>query len=232
MKIKDKVVIVTGASQGIGQATARYLAEHGAKVVLAARSKEKLEDISRELPDSEVIITDLRNPLEIKKMVEKTMDKYGRIDILINNVGQGMYGLLEDMDLEDYKKIMELNVYGPLLAMQEVIPIMKRQGGGMIVNVSSGVTKMYLPQMSAYSSSKYALNAISFIARQELAADNIVVSVVMPKMTSTNFFRNLIGVRPEWAGNQDVSSYQVDSPEKVAGKIAELIESEKPEISL
>jgi short-subunit dehydrogenase len=136
------------------------------------------------------------------------------------------------MDLEDYKKIMELNVYGPLLAMQEVIPIMKRQGGGMIVNVSSGVTKMYLPQMSAYSSSKYALNALSFIARQELAADNIVVSVVMPKMTSTNFFRNLIGVRPEWAGNQDVSSYQVDSPEKVAGKIAELIESEKPEISL
>lgn len=137
-----------------------------------------------------------------------------------------MFGPVEKINIDEYKEIMELNVYDVLRAMQLVIPIMRRQGGGMILNVSSGVTKRYIPQLSAYSSTKYALNALSFIARQELAADNIVVSVMHPKMTETNFMQNAIGARPDFSGRGLI---EIDTPEQVAEKISELIKSEMEE---
>jgi short-subunit dehydrogenase len=125
---------------------------------------------------------------------------------------------------------MELNVYSVLSAMQAVIPIMKKQGHGMIINVSSAVTKRYIPNMSAYSSTKYALNALSQIARQELEKDKIIVSSILPKMTATDFGKNSIGPRPTWDPNRPMP--QIDSPELVAEKIIELINSEEPEITL
>jgi len=176
MEIKNKIIIITGASQGIGLAAAKHLSSLGAKVVIAARSKEIISNLEKELPNSLAIITDMKKLSDIKNMIKKTVEKYGRIDILINNAGQGMYGPVESMNIENYREIMELNVYSVVEAMQEVIPIMRKQGGGMIVNISSGLTKMYVPNISAYSSTKYALNAISLIARQELSKDKIIVS--------------------------------------------------------
>ena len=228
MEIKDKIIIVTGASQGIGLATARHLSKLGGKIVLAARSEHLLKEIEKEISNSFMVVTDMRKEEDVKKLIDKSLKKYGRIDILINNAGQGMYGLVEKINLADYKKIMDLNVYAILNAMELVIPHMRRQGGGMIVNISSGTSKRYIPWIGAYSSTKYALNALSFIARQELANDGIIVSTVFPKITATNFAKNAIGSRPDFANK----IMEIDPAEKVAEKIEEIIRSEKEEIIL
>ena len=229
MEIKNKVVIITGASHGIGEAAAKLLSAKGAKVVLAARSREKIDTVQKELPGSLAITTDMRKPEDIKNLIKKTIEKFGRVDILINNAGQGMGGPVETINIDEYKSIMELNVYGVLEAMQAVIPQMRMQGGGMILNVSSGVTKRYIPGVAAYSSTKYALNAISMIARQELEKDNIVVSMIHPNMTASNFYENMIGGLPDF-GDREMPP--MDSSETVAEKIAQLIESERAELEV
>ena len=229
MQIKDKVIIITGASGGIGFETAKHLSKLGAKVVVAARSTEIIQALEKELPNSLAITTDMTKPQDIKNMIKKTIDKYGRIDILINNAGQGMHGFtVETIDIEKYKQIMELNVYGVIKAMQEVIPIMRKQGGGMILNISSGLTKMYVPLLSAYSSTKYALNAISLTAREELKKDNIIVSLVLPNMTETNFHKNALRGEVKWETGRQMP--QIDPASKVAEKIAYTINSEEAEV--
>jgi short-subunit dehydrogenase len=162
-------------------------------VVLAARSGDKLYEPAAQIPGSLALPVDMRKPEEIRKLVNRTHDAYGHVDILVNNAGQGMRVPVESIDIKDYKAIIELNVFGPLIAMQEVIPLMRKQDGGMILNVSSMLTKRHMPQLGAYSSTKYALNSLSFTARQELEKDGIVVSVFNPKMTATDFGRNARG---------------------------------------
>lgn len=236
MEIKNKVVIVTGASDGIGEAVARKLAAAGAKVVLAARSDEKLATLARELPGSVAVHADMTQQADIQNLIDRTLEIDGRVDILINNAGQGMMGPAELIDIDKYKHIMNLNVYGPLYAMQLVIPKMRAQGGGMIVNISSRVSKNYYPNLSAYASTKYALNAISLTAREELKNDNIIVSVFHPKMTATSFGKNSVGVSPEaaavYAERARARGMEVDTPEQVADKILEQIESEAPEAEM
>src|SRR5450755_3940077 len=135
MQVQDKVVIVTGASSGIGEATAKLLAQHGAKLVLAARSKDKLTELSRELPGSLVIPTDTSNEEQVKEMVRRTEEHFGRIDILINNAGRGYYAPVERIDMQEYRDLFELDVVGPLVAMQAALPLMRKQGTGMVVSL-------------------------------------------------------------------------------------------------
>jgi len=196
MIVKDKAVIVTGASEGIGKAVAEALAGKGAKLVLAARSEDKIRALAEKLPGATAVRADMRKADDVKALVETAIRIHGRVDILINNAGQGMYGPVEGIDIELYKSMMELNVYAPLRAMQLVIPHMREAGGGMIVNISSMVSKNAYPSLGAYASTKYALNALSFTARAELAKDKIIVSVMHPKMTATRFGENAIGARP------------------------------------
>jgi short-subunit dehydrogenase len=229
MEIKGKIIVVTGASQGIGLAIAKHLSGLGGKIVISARSAHIIEGLEKELPNSMSIVTDMHKPQDIINLIKKTIDKFGRIDILINNAGQGMYGQVEKIDIEQYKEIMDLNVYSVVRAMQEVITHMRKQGGGMIINISSGVTKMYIPGLSAYSSTKYALNAISLIARQELEKDNIIVSIIEPNMTATNFAKNAIGTRPNW-DNTGRPMPKIDPPEKVAVLIEKIIRTEEEEL--
>jgi short-subunit dehydrogenase len=229
MEIKGSIVIVTGASQGIGHATAELLAKQGATVVLAARSADELRVLAKGLPSALVIPTDMRNPGDVKKMISETVEKFGRVDILINNAGQGMYGPVEGIDIDKYKEMMELNLYGVLRAMQAVIPVMRKQGGGMILNVSSRVSKNYFPNLAAYASTKYALNALSLTARTELEKDRIIVSVMHPKMTATNFGKSAMGTRSAYASRPGV---EIDTAEQVAEKIVELIHSEAPEAAM
>lgn len=231
MEIKDKVIIVTGASEGIGLATAKYLAAQGAKVVMAARSADKLEKEAKEILNAIPVPTDMRNPEEIQKLISRTLENLGRIDILINNAAQGIYGPLESMDVDQFKQVMELNVFSVLRAMQLVIPEMKKQGGGMILNVSSMVSKNYYPGLAAYAATKYALNALSLTARAELAKDNIIVSVMHPRMTATNFGVNAINTRKD-ARATGQASPNVDTAEQVAEKIGELIRSEEAEMMM
>jgi short-subunit dehydrogenase len=231
MSIKDKVVIVTGASSGIGLATAKLLAKHGAKVALVARSVDKLNRLSEELPNSLIAPADMKVEEDIKKMVKQVLRNYGRIDILVNCAGQGYDARLEYIDIDKYRQLFELDVVGPLVAMQAVIPIMRRRGGGMIVNISSGTSLMYLPNMSPYSSVKRALNSLTLTAREELKQDNIVVSIVYPYMTLTDFERNTIKDRhdTQYEEGENSDLPPLDSAEFVAEKILEVIETGKPE---
>jgi short-subunit dehydrogenase len=231
MNVQNKTAIVTGASSGIGLATARLLAEQGAKVALVARSKEKLEKLSRELPNSLAVPADMTRVLDIKRMVEQTRKHFGVVDILINNAGQGYDAPVEKIDIRIFHYIFDLDVVGALVAMQQVIPLMRKQGGGAIVNISSGTALMHLPNMSAYASLKRALADMSLTAREELKDDNIVVSVVYPYVTLTNFEKNTIKYFSGKKEEQEASGpFPADSAEHVAQKILEGIESEEAEI--
>jgi short-subunit dehydrogenase len=231
--IKDKVIIVTGASSGIGLATAKLLASHGGKVALAARSVEILHDLEKELPDSFAIQTDMSDEASIKEMVFKVQQHYGRIDVLINNAGQGLYSAVEHISIHDYHKIFELNVVGPLIAMQQVIPIMREQGEGHILNISSGVSKNYYPMLGGYASTKYALNCLTLTARQELENDGIVVNVMHPGLTETEFGKNaikssVIGESMNARAREGMPA--PDTAEYIAGRILDAIESKRAEV--
>lgn len=229
--LKGKTAIVTGASSGIGLATAQLLAENGVKVGLVSRSRGMLEEISGSLPGSRAFPADMTKIPQIRKMVNKAMEYFGRIDILVNNAGQGYDAPVEKTEIGTFRYIHDLNVIGPLVAMQQVIPIMRAQGGGTIVNISSGTALMHLPGMSPYSSSKRAMADISLAARQELQADNIIVSVVYPYITLTNFEKNTIHAVPVPEDKQEPTGpYPPDSAEFVAEKIAMGIVSGKAEI--
>lgn len=231
MNVQDRVAIVTGASSGIGLATLKLLVQRGAKVVLVSRSKEKLEGISKSLPGSFAIPANMTKEDEIRKMIGVARNHFGRIDVLINNAGQGYDSPVEEININTFRHVFELDVVGPLIAMQEVIPVMKSQGGGTIVNISSGTALMYLPGMAAYSSLKRALASISLTARQELKNDNIVVSVMYPYITLTEFESNTIkDIAKSYEGQQGGPPFPPDTAAYVAEKILEGVESEEAEI--
>lgn len=231
MEIQDKVVIVTGGSQGIGLAISKELASKGAKVVLAARGLEKLQEAEKEVPGSFAVQTDMRKPEDIKKLVDAAIEKFGRVDILINNAGQGMWTPVEKIVLDDYKQLMELNVYGPLLAMQEVIPHMRAQGGGTIINMISNSAKLVIPGIAGYASTKYAVNCLTLSARQELEKDHIVVSAVYPIIAMTDFGKHSIVPEPEWfrhPGEKDPKLPHVTA-EEIAEAVTKIITSGEAE---
>jgi short-subunit dehydrogenase len=231
VNVRDKVVIVTGASSGIGLATARLLAKQGAKLALVSRSKERLEQLSGELPNSLAVPADMTKIFEIERMITETVEHFGRLDVLINCAGQGYDAPVEKTNVDTFHRIFDLDVVGPLVAMQQVIPFMRKQGGGTIVNVSSGTALMYLPYNGAYSGLKRALANISLTAREELKKDNIVVSVVYPYMTLTDFEKNTIKDAVPEGGEQDGGPpFPADTAEYVAQKMLEGIESGEAEI--
>jgi short-subunit dehydrogenase len=228
MKIKDKVIIVTGASMGIGRAVAVLLAREGAHVVLAARKEVELKKLAETLPGSLAVGTDMTVEKDIDRLIAETMKKFGRIDVLINNAGQGIYSAVENTDVDNYRKIFELNVVAPLMAMQKVIPIMRRQGGGMIVNISSMVSKAYYPYLGAYASTKYALNALSLTARAELEKDNIIVNIMLPGLTETDFGKNALksdAVAKGMESRNRAGMPKPDSAEYVATRVKHAIET-------
>lgn len=228
MEIKGKVTLITGASSGIGKATAELFSREGAKLGLAARSHETLKKMASGIPGAIAIKADMTKPDEIRQMVKTASDHFGRIDILINNAGQGMRAPVEFTHYEDLAYLMSLNVYGPLIAMQEVIPIMRKQGGGTIVNISSGTTLAAFPTLGGYASTKAALRMISNTARNELAGDNIIVSTVLPGATATNFYRNMIKGRIS-PPSSPMQLPPMDPVEKVSEGILDVVRTGDPE---
>jgi NAD(P)-dependent dehydrogenase (short-subunit alcohol dehydrogenase family) len=192
MDVKGKVTLITGASSGIGKATAELFSREGAQLALAARSYDKLVKIASGMPGAIAIKADMTRPDEVRQMVKTAADHFGRIDILINNAGQGFRAPVEFTHYQDLAYLMSLNVYGPLIAMQEVIPLMRKQGGGTIVNISSGTALASFPTLGGYAATKAALRMISNTARNELAGEKIVVSTVLPGATATDFSRNVL----------------------------------------
>ncbi len=239
MDIRESVVIITGASTGLGEATARLLASQGARVAVAARSVDTLNRLAAELPGSLAVPTDLCDGAAIAQMVAQVHTHYGRIDLLINNAGQAMQGPVEHVDVAQYRAVMDVNLYGPLLAMQAVIPLMRAQGGGLIFNISTALTKlpMYLPGLGAYVSTKYALNALMLTARAELAAHNIRIGVIYPGPMTTAFGTQ---APPATAGRQGApgeapatlppGAPTPETPEAVAALILDAVRHEPAEL--
>ena len=192
MDVNGKVAIVTGASAGIGLATAKLLSKKGAKLVLAARSKDKLEQLAKELPNSVAVVADMSKVQDVKRMVKQAVKHFGRVDILVNNAGQGYDVRVEKTNPETFRYLFELDVVGPIAAISEVVPLMRKQGGGAIVNVSSGTVLMQLEEMGPYSALKAALAQLSLTAREELKEEKIAVTVVYPYITLTDFEQNTI----------------------------------------
>src|SRR5579872_5828684 len=222
MKIQDHVFIVTGASSGIGFSTAEVLAQKGAKVALLARTKSILEELSKKLPGSLPLVADMTDFDGVRKAVKRVHEHYGRIDGLINNAGRSYAATVEEIDPKLFDEIFHLNVLGPIIAMQAVIPIMRAQHAGSIVSVNSGTAFMTIPAYSVYSSSKRALLGFTLTARAELERDGIVVSEVYPFITATNFGKNRMG-NP--AGGGPAANYaEGDKPEYVASLIVQAIE--------
>lgn len=232
MDIAGKVTIITGASAGIGRATAQCFAAAGAKVVLAARSADRLGALAAELlkqgHDVYPVPTDMRDKTAVSNLMEKAFTRYGRIDILINNAGQSAAGTIAEINPDHFHAIVMLNVFGPLYAIQDVVHKMRMKGGGLIINISSMVTKMHIPGLGAYAASKCALTMLSETARDELARDNIRVIMVYPRMTATDFGKNALGdhhLRMQQREHAPV----IDTPEFVAQKILEAAQKETPE---
>lgn len=222
MQIEDRVFIVTGASSGIGLSTAITLSERGARVALLARSKDALEELAERLLGSLPVTADMTDFDGVRRAVKAVHEHYGRIGGLVNNAGRSYAASVEEIEPAAFDEIFHLNVLGPIVAMQAVIPIMRAQGAGSIVNINSGTAFMTIPQYGVYSSSKRALLGFSLTARAELEKDGIVVGEVYPFVTATNFGKNRMGSP---AGGGPASNYaEGDSPEFVAGLILQAIE--------
>jgi NAD(P)-dependent dehydrogenase (short-subunit alcohol dehydrogenase family) len=179
-----------------------------------------LVEVACALPDAIAVPADMANEGAVRAMVERVHRHYGRIDILVNCAGRGYDAPLAAIDLVRFRELFELNVVGPLVAMQAVIPIMKKQKSGAIVNVSSGTSLLHLPTMSPYASLKRALNGLTLTAGEELREDNIAVSVVYPYITLTDFETNTLkdgDQADETEGHVDIP------PPDTAGFVAERI---------
>ena len=183
-----KTMLITGASSGIGKEAARVFAADGWDVVATMRSPEKEQDL---VPSDNMMLTrlDLQNAASIQEAVGQTLKKFGRIDLLVNNAGYGQYGLLEEVTPEKIWQQFETNVFGVIELMRASLPTMRRQRGGMIINVSSGGGIYGVPAMSLYSASKFALEGFSEAVSYELASQNIVLKLIEPHggVTATNF---------------------------------------------
>jgi short-subunit dehydrogenase len=226
MDPKGAVCIVTGASSGIGAATARMLADSGALVVLAARRADRLSSLASELPNALAVPTDVTNPSHVSALVRRCVDAFGRIDVLVNDAGQGLHVGITDLELPDFRAVLELNVVAPLSLMQAVFPYMQAGGGGAIVNVSSATTLRAIPGLGGYSATKAALNMLSGVARLEFEAAGITVSVMYPSVTATEFHTHLrAGALAPWA-----SSIVPDPPELAARAVVFAIESGEPHV--
>jgi short-subunit dehydrogenase len=185
--LTNATIIVTGASSGIGAATARLLHEAGASPVLAARRGDRLEALSAELGGALAVPADVTDPVAVGRLVERTLERHGRIDGLVNNAGVSLHQPLDRLDLAEFRRVLDLNVVSVAAMTQAVLPAMRARRFGRIVNVSSGTTRMARPGVGGYAATKAALNMLTLVARQELAPDGITVSLVVPSITATEF---------------------------------------------
>lgn len=226
MELHDKVCVVTGASSGIGAATARMLADRGARVVLAARRADRLSALAAELPDALAAPADVTDPEQVVRLVRSTVEHFGGIDVLINDAGQGLHVPLLDLEPSDLRAVFELNVVAPLCLMQAVVPSMHRRGGGCVVNVSSATSLRVFPGLGGYASTKAALNMLSQTARLELADAGVTVSVVYPSVTATEFHEHLR------AGSilRTAAGITPDPPELAARAVLFALESGAPHV--
>lgn len=193
--LKDKIAIITGGTRGIGFETAKSFLENGAKVIILGSREESVEKALAELKkagfEAEGFWPNLSSYDEIKKMVNQVLEKYGRIDILINNAGISAKDPIEDTNVEEFEKIIDLNIQAIFRMIKAVVPAMKKQGGGVILNTSSMVSIYGQPSGVGYPASKFAVNGITKSLARELAPAGIRVNAVAPGIISTDMMKDV-----------------------------------------
>jgi dehydrogenase/reductase SDR family protein 7B len=194
-ELSGKVVVITGASMGIGEAIARLFALRGTKIVLLSRDAGRAEEARSRVGHVENTIAlacDVRHREDIDRVISLTLHHFQRIDIWINNAGHGIMDSVAQVDMGAVRDTFETNFFGALMGMQAVVPVMKQQGSGAIVNISSVAGHIPLPFLAIYSATKFALNALGKAARIELKATGIHVMTVCPGYVRTDFSANAI----------------------------------------
>jgi short-subunit dehydrogenase len=194
MQIKDSVVLITGASQGIGAACSRVFEQRGARLSIVARDAQKLVAVGG--PDTLRTDGDITRDEVRRNVVARTMERFGRVDILINNAGMGLYSAASNAPMDDARALFELNLFAPLALTQLVAAGMKERRRGTIVNVSSIAGKVTLPWFTLYSVSKFALGSLTDGLRMELKPFGIHAMTVWPGYVKTDFQAHALGTRP------------------------------------
>src|SRR5690606_5890155 len=194
-RLDGKIAIVTGASSGIGEATARQLAAKGAHVIAAARRESRLQALARQIEEAggqvETATLDMADGSQIERLVETVREKHGRIDILVNNAGVMLLAPVMRADVNEWRRMIDVNLTGLFHLTRLVVPIMREQGGGHIVNLSSLAGRIAMPGGSVYSATKFGVNAFSEALRRETLGDRIRVTLVEPGPVATELAEHI-----------------------------------------
>src|SRR5699024_4183787 len=198
-RFEDKVVLITGGSGDIGRTTADLFLKEGAKVAIVGTSDEKLARAKESLGDVLTIKADVRKEEEVKNYVEKTVEEYGRIDVFFNNAGtEGKIAPIKEQDMDEVKKIFDINVMGVFMGLKYVIPVMERQGSGSIINTSSDAGLAGSPELGPYVASKHAVVGLTKTAALEVASENIRVNSINPTNIEGRMMESIEkGLNPE-----------------------------------
>ena len=232
--LKNKVVWITGASSGIGEATAYQMAKEGARLVLSARRKEELERVKEQckLPDNDILVLplDVEDFTSFKQNTLTVLAKFGQIDVLFNNAGISQRGSVLESDVSVYTKIMNINFLGVVALTKEVLPQMVKQNAGHIVVTSSISGKLGSPKRAGYCASKHALHGFFDSLRSEVYDHNIKVTMICPGYIHTPISINAIGVDGNKHGKMDENQANGLPVEVCASKIVGAIKANKSEI--
>ncbi len=231
-KLSGQVVLITGASSGIGKETAKVFAKSGCKVVLSSRNIENLNKVADEIKsfnqDILIVQADVSDFKSLDNLIEQSLKSFGRIDILINNAGYGIYGWFHQTPFDEIEKIMRVNFLGSAYLIHKVLPLMIEQKGGVVVNVSSVVGKRGVSGMAIYSASKFALSGLTEALRVEYKKFGIHFIGVHPGTTDTKFFENA----KYYGTDRMQGKFMIMSAEKVAKEILKAVVKRKREIVL
>lgn len=196
MQLKDKVAIITGGGRGIGRAIAIAYAIEGARVVIAARSTTQLDEVTTTIAaqggEALAVTTDLRARTEVEHLVQKTVERFGRVDILVNNAGINPRGIFLDSTDKEWEQAWQVNVMGVVRCCRAVLPLMKKQGSGNIINVGSGMGQVGHANLSIYCASKAALHGLTQAIAEEVWRDGIIANVLIPGPVKTELSK------PSW----------------------------------
>ena len=198
MRLKNKIALVTGAAAGIGQATAELFAREGATVVIADRDGARAQDVARNLGGAAMASTvDVSDSAQVKRMMDETVDRFGRLDVLVNNAGYGIRGDVVTTTEEDWDALMAVNLKGVFLCSKHAVPHMIAQGGGAIVNTASTTATVGIADRAAYVASKGGVAALTRAMALDHAANNIRVNCVAPGVTWSSYYEKMVATHPE-----------------------------------